>query len=254
MSTINDYIRTNGCYDDYNNNKYANDFLSGLNVNTDNGSAFSISDYAMIRNGTYGKLMKAYYAQEKEGKTSSTGDDKPKLTLMAGNAGAMAKSAQALMQDSLWEKKTITEKDEKTGEETTKEDYDKKAITKALKGFVNDYNSTIDGAGDSNTKGVLRNASWMTQITSANEKMLSEAGIKITSGNKLELDEEKFEKADISTLKTLFTGHNSYADKIMSKGNAIANAAACAGGTYTNNGSYSSAVSQIISSKIDTKK
>lgn len=120
-STINDYIRTNGCYDDYNNNKYANDFLSGLNVNIDNGSAFNLSDYAMIRNGTYGKLMKAYYAQDKEGKTSSTGDDKPKFTLMAGNAGAMAKSAQALMQDSIWEKKTITEKDEKTGDMTRKQ-------------------------------------------------------------------------------------------------------------------------------------
>ena len=40
------------------------------------------------------------------------------------------------MKDSLWEKKQIKTKDEKTGEETTKEDYDWDSITKAVKSFV----------------------------------------------------------------------------------------------------------------------
>ena len=64
------------------------------------------------------------------------------------------------MKDSLWQKKTITEKDEKSGETVTKEDYDWKAITKALKSFVNDYNTTIESAGESDTKDVLRNVVW----------------------------------------------------------------------------------------------
>ena len=120
MATIRE-ISNGNYFDDYytgKNSNYANAFLSGLNVNNDNSSSFSLTDYAMIKKGTYGKLMKAYYAQEKAGKAAS-GDSASKLSLMAGNAGSLARSTQALMQTSLWEKKKITEKDEKTGEEKT---------------------------------------------------------------------------------------------------------------------------------------
>ena len=238
------------------NSNINNDFLSGLNVNTDSngGGSFDLTDYAMIRNGSYGKLMKAYYGQEKEQKAAESRESTSKLTLMAGNAGGMANAAKALMDDSLWQKKIITEKDEKTGEETTKEDYDWKAITKAVKGFVENYNNTVSSAGESDTKGVLRNASFMVKTTKAYKKTLEKAGITITSGNKLALDEENLKNADISTLKTLFTGFNSFADKVMTKGNSIALAASSAGGTYTSNGSYSDTLSRIVSSKIDTKE
>lgn len=235
---------------------YSNDFLSGLSVNTNSngGGSFDLADYAMIKNGSYGKLMKAYYGQEKAQKSAESKESTSKLTQMAGNAGGMANAAKALMDDSLWQKKTITEKDEKTGEETTKEDYDWKAITKAVKGFIENYNNTVSGAGESDTKGVLRNASFMVKTTAAYKKTLEKAGITITSGNKLELNEEALKNADISTLKTLFTGYNSFADKMATKGNTIANEAASAGGTYTNNGTYSKALSQIVSTKIDTKE
>ncbi|MCR4643022.1 MAG: hypothetical protein K5697_13475 [Lachnospiraceae bacterium] len=107
------------------------------------------------------------------------------------------------MKDSLWEKKTIKEKDEKTGEETEKEGYDWKSITKALKTFIDDYNATVEGAGESNNKNVLRNAAWMTRTTSMSERLLSKVGISVGSGNKLELDEDKLKEADISTLYTI---------------------------------------------------
>lgn len=257
MSTIREYAAGNSYYDDsYKNYNKNNAFLAGLNVSADNSSSsvFSLSDYAMIKNGTYGKLMKAYYAKEKAEAGASSGDTSQKLTQMSSSAGSMAKSVQNLMKDSLWEKKQITEKDEKTGEQTTKEDYDWTAITKAVKSFVDDYNETIEQAGESNTKDVLRNAAWMTKTTSVSEGLLAKVGITVGSGNKLELDEEELKKSDISTLKTLFTGHNSYADKIYNKANAISYAAARAGGTYTSSGTYSSALSQIVSTKIDTKE
>ena len=238
------------------NSNINNDFLSGLSVNTNSngGGSLDLTDYAMIKNGSYGKLVKAYYGQEKAQKSTETKESSSKLTLMAGNAGSMANSAKALMDDSLWQKKTITEKDEKTGEEVTKEDYDWKAITKAVKGFIENYNNTVTSAGESDTKNVLRNASFMVKTTAAYKKTLEKAGITITSGNKLELNEEDLKNADISTLKTLFTGYNSFADKAMTKGNAISMAASSAGGTYTNNGKYSDTLSKLVSSKIDTKE
>ena len=70
-------------------------------------------------------------------------------------------------------------------------------------------------------------------------------------GNKLELDEDELKKADISSLKTVFTGYNSFAGKTAQKAAGISNAANRASATYTNNGTYSKTNSSLTSSKID---
>ena len=75
--------------------------------------------------------------------------------------------------------------------------------------------------------------------------MLSKIGISVGKGNKLELDEEKLKKADIHSLKTLFTGYNSFADRIYMKATSISNAAARTSGTYN------SALSELVSKKVD---
>ena len=109
----------------------------------------------------------------------------------------------------------------------------------------------MEQAGDSNSKDVLRNAVWMTGITEANENMLSKIGITVGKGNKMELDEDALKKADISSLKTLFTGHNSFADKVSMKASSISHAAARSSGTYKSNGTYNNALSELVSSKVD---
>ena len=141
--------------------------------------------------------------------------------------------------------------DEKTGEEIEVEDYDWDKITKAVKSFVEDYNDVVKEAGESNTKDVLRNASWMTGMTDKNSNMLAKIGITIGKGNKLELDEDELKKADISSLKTVFTGYNSFVGKTAQKATGISNAANRASATYTNNGTYSKTNSSLTSSKID---
>ena len=113
-------------------------------------------------------------------------------------------------------------------------------------------------AGDSDTKNVLRNAMWMTGITDSTEKLLSEVGITIGKGNKLELDEDSLKEANVTTLKSLFTGPGSFADKISQKAGRISSAAANAaakvkGTTYTSNGSYSDTLSKLLSSTLDKK-
>lgn len=197
------------------------------------------------------KLLKAYYAKQEAEKISSGGDSVQKAALLRTGADALKKSADALNKDELWEKKKSTKKDEKTGEEIEVEEYDFDAITKAVKSFVENYNDVVEQAGDFNAKDVLRNAVWMTGLTQANENILSKIGITIGKGNKMELDEETLKKADISTLKTLFTGHNSFADKISMKANSISNGAARTSGTYKSNGTYSNALSEMVSGKVD---
>ena len=240
-----------------------NDYKSKYNVNTDYsllfggsptvsaGGTFSLSDYASIKNRSYGKLLKAYYAQEDAQKVSSNKDSVQKTTMIKSGADALKKSSDALMDDSLWEKKKLTKKDETTGEESEIEDYDWDKITKAVKAFISDYNDVIEQAGESNSKEVLRNAVWMTGTTEANENVLSKIGITVGKGNKMELDDEKLKKADIGTLKTLFTGHNSFASKVSMKANSISNAAAWSSGTYKSNGTYNNSLSELVSGKVD---
>ena len=247
MSGINDF---NAYTSKYNANvDYS--FLFGSTQAPSTSGSFSLSDYAAIKNGSYGKLLKAYYVKQDAQKAASGGETVQKATLMKTGADALKKSADALKNDELWEKKKIKKKDEKTGEEIEVEDYDWDAITKAMKSFVEDYNDIIKQAGDSNSKDVLRNAVWLTGITESNENMLSKIGITVGKGNQMALDEEVLKKADISSFKTLFTGHNSFADKVSMKANSISHAAARYSGTYKSNGTYNNALSELVFSKVD---
>lgn len=239
------------------------DYASKYNTNVDysywfggtqaptTGGGINLSDYAAIKNGSYGKLLKAYYAKQDAEKAVTAGDSVHKSTLMKNRADALKKSADALNNDALWEKKKLKKKDETTGEEIEVEDYDWDSITKAVKSFVKDYNDVVEQAGNSDSKDVLRNAVWLTGMTGATGKTLLKIGITIGKGNKLELDEETLKKSDISTLKTLFSGYNSFADKVSVKANGIMNAAARSIGTYKSNGKYSNVLSELVSGKVD---
>lgn len=226
-------------------------YLFGGSTPTQSNGTISLGDYASIKNGSYGKLLKSYYAKQDADKLSKTGDNNQTSMLIRSGADSLKKSAEALNDDSLWEKKKIKKKDEKTGVETETEDYDWEAITKAVKTFVDDYNSVVEETGKSETKAVLRNAVWMTGATKKMGHLLGKAGITIGKGNKLELDEKELKEADISTLKTLFTGHGSLADKITQKAGNISREAAGSRNTYTRSGSYANAISDLVSGMVD---
>lgn len=179
----------------YNTNMDYSSLFGGGAPYIDNGmGGINVSDYAMIKNGSYGKLMKAYYAKQDADKLSQFGDSSKTLTLMRSSADSLKKSAEVLGDVSLYEKKKFKKKDEETGEEIEVEDYDWDVITKAVKTFVDDYNSVVEQAGNSETKNVLRNAAWMTSITEKAGNLLSRVGITIGKGNKLEFDEEGLKK------------------------------------------------------------
>lgn len=232
MSKVNNFYDYTGKYND--NTDYS--YLFNNMQPTSTGGTFSLGDYAAIKNGSYKKLLKAYYAKQDAEKSAISSDAMKNSSLVKSSADALKKSANALNNEALWEKK---------------EDYDWDAITKTVKSFVDDYNSVVKLAGDSDSKDVLRNAVWMTGMTEANDNLLSKAGITVGKGNQMELNEDVLKKADIRTLKTLFIGHNSLADKIATKANSISNAAARTSGTYKSNGTYSNALAELASSKVD---
>ena len=94
----------------------------------------------------------------------------------------------------------------------------------------------------------------MTKTTKSTERLLERAGISVGADNKLELDEDALKKADISTLKSIFTGYNSFTSKVYDKAQSMTNAAARAGGTYTSTGRYSDVLTSILPSNIDKKE
>lgn len=235
------------------NNNFSNNFSNTGTAN--NYSGVNLSDYSSIKNGSYGKLLKSYYAKQETGSTKTDKESSAKISLAKSNADELKKSADALNRSSLWEKKTFTQKDEVTGEETEKEDYDWDNILKAVKSYVSDYNNVVDDAAESNSKTILRNGMWMTNMTSRNTGLLNEVGISVGKGNKLEVDESKLKEARITSLKTLFTGYHSYGNKVSQKASSIG--AATVGQSvksnvsYTDNGSYAKSLSELLPKEVD---
>ena len=125
MSRINDFNDFSDYASKYNTNFDYSALFGGGAPDIESGiGGINVSDYVMIRNGSYKKLMKAYYAKLDEDSLSQTGDSQKSLTLMRSSADSLKKSAEALNNASLWEKKKIKRKDEETGKETEGLDYD----------------------------------------------------------------------------------------------------------------------------------
>lgn len=200
-----------------------------------------LGDYAMIKSGGYKKLLTAYYASQKTdsktgSSTSASADSKATLLDVKTSSVKLKDSLSKLADSSLYEKKT-----DKDGNK----DYDRDAITSAVKGFVESYNNYVDASSKVDSTGILRRGVSMVNNASANSVLLSKSGISIGKDNKLSLDEDTLKKTDVNVLKTLFTGVGSLGDTISSKATesfGLANSAAFTkdhAATYTYSGAYS---------------
>ena len=224
------------------NNSSSNNYMSGINY----------ADYNSIRNGSYRKLVKAYYAKESgtsssnsTSKTDSTTDkttssQKVNAATVRDSASNLVNDVKELSSDKLWKKTTTTDKDG-----VTSTDYDNDAIYKAVSSFAKDYNSLVSASGNSSDNSVLRTSSTMVAYTKANKNLLSKVGITVGSDNKLTVDEDKFKSADMTTVKSLFTGRGSFGKMTSTSATSSYSSAVSqlaklsSSSTYSNMGSYS---------------
>lgn len=225
--------------------------FSGLSSSNGSANMNFLSDYASIKNGSYGKLMKAYYGKNSSSvsslvnsKTNSTSSEETKsLAKVQSSTDDLKESADALLatgKDSLFNKKEIT-KTAEDGTKTTTTGYDTDAIYKAVSTFVTNYNSVLDSMDDINSTSILGKATSMVTATAANSKLLSAVGITINKDNSLSIDKDTFAKADMSTVKSLFNGNGSYAYRVSAQASLINFAAdneAAKANTYGSNGTY----------------
>ena len=113
------------------------------------------TEFSSIRSGSYGKLLSAYYKKmESDGVTEALQKETANRQLVGGNASSLKSAAKTLS------KMNFSEASDADS-------------LKAIKSFVSSYNSVIDTADDVNSKSILRNAVWMTNITKKSAGMLN---------------------------------------------------------------------------------
>lgn len=209
-----------------------------------------LTDYAAIKNGSYYKLMKAYYGgndkisnlvdRDSKSEKATAKEESKKLTRIQSDADALKEAADALVTTG---SKSVFKLVEKTDEEGNKyQDYDTDAIYKAVKKFVDSYNGLIDEADDTTSDTIEKAVKNLMTTTMSNSKLLSKIGISINKDSRLTLSEDVFKKADMNQVKSLFQGTNSYAYQVSARSSMVDYAAsreASKANTYNKNGSYS---------------
>ena len=185
------------------------DMYSSLLGGSGDGASTLLSDYASIKNGSYGKMMKSYYAkinEEEEESASKSKSDKKETD------GAAASAARKLYE---------------TASGMNSLDFSEENIDglyDSVSAFIKDYNTMIKNASNSKLADVKEQADAINDMTYSNYKLLARVGITMNSDRTLSIDEETFKKVNektgatnVPTLKTLFQGYGSYADKITDK-------------------------------------
>lgn len=206
------------------------------NSSTNSFSSFNFADYASIRNGSYGKLLKSYYSQVKQTTTTksdtdtktdkTTDTDNTGLSKMKKEADGLKSAADKLTSDDMWKK--------------TNGEYDMDKIASAVKSFANEYNDVIDQSAKVGTKDVTMQTGFMTSMTKTMSNALSKVGVTVGADGKLSVNEDTLKSADAKDVKSLFSGDYSYAGQISQKASAISSAAVRNSSLYTSSGLLSS--------------
>lgn len=231
------------------NSGSVNTLFSSLGTTNNNTSTYTgnfginLSDYASLKNGSYGKLMKSYYAMEegedakKTNSKNDTDDTDATLKGIKSSTNTLKGSAADLYAD-----KALFEKN-KDGE------YDMEAIYEKVNAFVEDYNSVIESVGPAETGSIAKTGANMVNTTINSMEMLASIGISVSGSDyTLSIDKEEFMEANIADIKTMFSGVGSYAYQIGAKAsrlhNMVADKVTTAGGYSPNKTEASNSTSK----------
>ncbi len=260
----------------------------GINVNMDYSTLFSsmsagssstnylsnlsnmLSDYSSIKNGSYGKLVSAYYKKTENDSASSTDDtdstsatntsaaksaaaEKKQYSSLASYAKSLGSDADKLADsDTLYSKswQDVTGED---GETSKVYDYDSSKIINAVSSFVKDYNNIISSSSGLSDVTTDARVSYMSRITSSYKNELSSIGITVNDNGKLSLDKDKMSDVGMESVKNMFSGKSGYAYQISSAASLLESSATKAASntsTYSSLGSLNSDYSSILDSFI----
>lgn len=197
--------------------------LGGMSGSDGAGGVSSLlGDYAAIKNGSYGKMMKSYYAKLEKQEAEASGETDQK------KAGKVKDSASASAAASLY--KSASALGSLNYDDRSEENIDK--ITDSVSAFIKDYNSLMKSADKSDNTTVQKQAESLYNSYYSNYKLFAKVGITLNSDKTLSFDEDSMKKAladtehgNGATVKTLFGGIGSFADKAVDKASRIYRAA-----------------------------
>ena len=189
------------------------------------------SDYASIRNGSYGRLLKSYYSMNNDSGSSVSGSKKsssknildqlleerrnPTVSTEVQNANSNLTSDISALSRSvttLQGEKTYQDSEDGKTTAATK-------VTSAVKSFVDNYNSTVKDAKKSTLSGKTSHVAAVMRATKENTDKLAEIGITLNSNGTLMLNEKKLKEADVSKVQEMFSTKDimSYGSTVMSR-------------------------------------
>lgn len=224
--------------------------FSSLGTNAYNAANSNfLSQYASIKNGSYAKLLKAYYSAEKSsgtttGTKSSSSNilDKileekknPKVSKDVQEANANLTSGLSTLKTSV-----SALQSDKTYTDTANGQSAADKVVSAMKNYVSNYNDVVNAAKGSTLTNKTAYVANMMRSTAANADKLSEIGVTVNDDGTIELNEAKLKAADISKVQELFSPED-----IMSYGSVVASRIQFAG---TSTGSTSTTDSTTDSS------
>lgn len=223
--------------------------FSSLN-SSGNSMTNMLGDYNSIRNGSYKKLLTAYYSMdEKKGVDKADKTDKndksdtlSKLLNQNKSTSTAKDSADVLVgiEEASSQLKEAANKllDRADADKV----YNSENLYNNVKSFVDSYNGVIDAAEDTNTSSISKNVNSMINQTKANQKMLANIGIEIGEDNKLTVNKDKLMSANVDTVKSMLGGVGSYGYRVSASASMInfnAEYEAARANTYTASGTYS---------------
>lgn len=203
----------------------------------------NLSDYASIKNGSYGKLLKAYYA---EGIDTSS-----KATSSVGKGSVNDKTEEAKKQ-TLGEIKK--EADELTasaaglmerGSKSVFKNNDMEKVYESVDRLVKDYNALVEKTEDVKSSNVIKAANKLSDVMEGYEEQLKDLGITMNEDKQLTIDKKTFLSADIEKAKDLFNGQSSLSYLVSMRASSVSNTAhseSNATSLYTSNGNYASSM------------
>lgn len=162
-------------------------------------------------------VLKAYYGNRVSSSTSTSKTDSiNNKTTNTTSADSTEIAKAKTLQSSADKLKNAANALSQTGsgslfKENEEGEYDMDKIVSAVKDFVDNYNSTKSAVVDSGNNRAIQTAVSMVSRSSSVEKTLNKVGITINNDNTLSVNEEKLKSANMSDLKSLFSGANSYA-------------------------------------------
>lgn len=207
------------------------------------GNLNFISDYASIKNGSYGKLMKAYYGSSQSSSVSAASTSSSASTSKSSTSNMLdrilqekrnpkvskdTQEANAKLTSGLSNLNTSLSTLRKDGTYTDTANGASAAdkVVSAVKAYVSDYNDVVSAAKGSTLTSKTAYVANMMSSTAANADKLAEIGITVNSNGTIDLDEGALKKAGIDKVQELFSSKD-----ITSYGSTVASRVQFAGST-----------------------